>query len=665
MNNLLAKSLSEYIISECEKAIIDNNKNEVRLFMASFSPTIVKEVLETVEIALQKNFDSITIPIIKISNPLWLEWSISIERELKEFFIKKNWVDTEDRLTSYRNQKCPIGLNGLVVLLIGVDKVLDQGGLADFQTITENIIWKRTMKSGFQIWVKQICDALLGDHSEDDIEAICSFIDALHMFIPRDLNILAMYLQQKIVKDEPVSDFLEKLYRDLPAWGIPAIINFKGTEKKRLSTLKKAITFINYSEFLLPAKQKRALKKINDYKSSNKVDFDINKNDFITNETELFVQLENYIKDNNSRSKNKIKYVDFQIIDEILMFKGPTPPRNKNNRPFKLEGLSIDAFIKSIWICLKELKSSKKLDFEDSQSIRIELDSLKFSHDLGSNDDSNIEAQGLIKCCISGIDTYLNSGLEFNSEKSNIAIQLNLKFPSGAINLGNSRTAAPFLSYNLLVFDNNSENSNSIVRTSFKWVLSDIQEERVLYNLAKNALNQIKLIKPFFPAYEISTFNEMFFASDSNEASRLLMLGENDLNIVNLLEIETLKDCDSKLKSLISELRETYTSFLDNYIDLGFYQVISQPINDLVTQYVNVGRELAKNWQETNVFNLFYKSFLVIPKSHNKFENHLDSAIVTGFHPATLEILQARADFLCKSFSELVIDFFLNEDRLM
>ena len=56
--------------------------------MASFSPTIVKEVLETVEIALQKNFDSITIPIIKISNPLWLEWSISIERELKEFFIK-------------------------------------------------------------------------------------------------------------------------------------------------------------------------------------------------------------------------------------------------------------------------------------------------------------------------------------------------------------------------------------------------------------------------------------------------------------------------------------------------------------------------------------------------------------------------------------------------
>jgi DNA phosphorothioation-dependent restriction protein DptH len=661
MNNLLAESLSSLILHDCDKAFINKDKREVRIFTASFSPEIILEALEVIENGIYKKFIDIAPPIIKISKPLWDEWQNDIREDIKNTIQHKNWIDFEDKLTSFRNYKCPENYSGLVVILIGVDKVLDKGGLADFQTITEAVIWKRKMKHSFQKWVSKLHPYLI-DVNESDDECICKFFETLYTYIPKDLGILSKYLSSIPLNDRTSHQLLERLYADLPNWGIPPLIDFQGSEKKRLEVFRKSMKFLNYSDYLNQSTRKKALEAIRKKRDDDNFIIDINKNDEISDKSELLDELYKYIESNNTNSRNKLIHVDFQIIETILKIKNGGTREKRAKKEVKIEGISIDAFLRAIWITIKDLKDNKDFDFTDRQIVYVGISDIIFKHDFGKGEAESIDAQRLIKTCISGLDEYLNKKVSFENggDFEGLQIKLRLKFPHDGYSLDKSGTAAPSLGFVINISDPNDE---VLHKRSFKWVINDIHEERVISNIAKNISDKLKeKLSPVLPAFNVLTFSEMFFSSDVKEANRLLMLGENDLSIINLLDKESVDSCSPQLQSELLKICEDYKNFLDEYINKGFYNVIDQPINDLIAQYVNIGNLLIADYRENDILNLFYKAFLIIPKTTDKFECHLDTAIVTGLHPATLEILQARAEYLCQAFKEILHDFVSGEE---
>lgn len=135
-----------------------NEGGEFRVVMPSFPADIVYEIGQSLETYCLEHTTNHLQLRYKVAYSLGQEWEYSEDPKVNQIFehmVQKNWIDKENQLTQYRNEKRnPHSDDVLIIVLVGIDKVVDQSSLADFFCLDQEYIWKEDLQQKFSKWIE-------------------------------------------------------------------------------------------------------------------------------------------------------------------------------------------------------------------------------------------------------------------------------------------------------------------------------------------------------------------------------------------------------------------------------------------------------------------------------------------------------------------------------
>jgi len=680
MRNLLAESLYDYIKTQIEASLNDNSYGkETRVFTASFHPEAIKETFQLLVDYLHNPSSNKKVKsVFKVSRGLWDYWKGKYRGNILNKFEKHDWIDLENKLTFYRNLKLPDNYDSMLIVLCGIDKALDLGGLQDFHKIDEQILWNRILKRDLTGWIDKFLDSVNVVHKKTS--AINNFFKELHKSILLDLNDLSLFFKEAYHDHQNKNifhnsdDVLEYLYKNLPRWGIPPIIaeKFPGSLAKKIKT---AFEFINYKRYMERKYVKSDKDKLQSFISQNPgfiIPSSVTKQNPYSDKNDYFQSVGKFIEGADDYEKNRLMQVNIlPLIDRIL--KSKTTKKSGIKKSVQtVKGPVFKAFLDSIWEALAQFSRENQYSTplcETINEIKITVES--FTHNLASEEgkDKYDIAGELLKCCIGGIEDTFESmpvNLEYLDKKDLlIKKEIRIFFADNwdEISYKSTNSGNPRIVFNVEILGTDSKKLKNYY---FKWLLKDTSEERILYNFSRELLYQLEEQKSltYLPCFYLPTFNEIFLANDAEEAGRLFNMGFSGFKVKNMLE-NTIISKDKVLKGLIHGLNLSYSNIFKTIQTKGyFHAVINDPgfIGQFIQRYKEIFNYIIKNQGPMDMLVLLYKAYLFIPKGFNFFEKYLPAAVVTILHPALLEIIQARESFLKNAFDRLLSEHIASND---
>ncbi len=668
--NLFDQDLVNYVLEQCQLAFSGNNENgEVRIFIQSMPPDHVLHLFQAINeysFGTDHNLDR----HFKVATGLWEYWR---EREEEQSLLNQldtnSWVDHEDRLTLYRNLSCPDDRDGLLVILVGLDHTTDQGGLADFHVVTDEILWKQSLNSSYRLWVSRILDGVEANGQSKKL--LLDLFGALNRHRHRDLLGLSDYIETKLLAKslDSAQDIIDLLFETLPEWGVPPLLQVPSNPKQALGLFNLAHNFISHQFMDTPVKRKKVLNLLNKLIDDELLDIPETVGDAISyQQIEEYIEtVQSFIHNNDLDSRDRLLETDMTQLLKLLL--RPSKRATKSTAKVKkLYGPSLQVFYEAVWLSFVDFKKgcgamwAPELLMED-EGVIITINA--FKHDLNEEEVDEGEAQAeaaenFLVACLGGLDVFLKNrplSLYSSREKSgNPDIQLKLQLLWGSsekdINYKVIRTT-PIVEFEIYI---PSSYENHSVRRQFAWVIDGTVGERVRVQTARTILKSLQS-HLCLPAFKISrVMTELFFAADEEEANRLLKEGLTDLEVIDVLDGLIPENVDDHLWSLGNDVQELYRTFLEQYLQEGYYVARDNSLHKLIIAYEKLAKALLKKDipGRNQYLNRFYKAFLALPTDMGLEESYLPHAVTLGITPAVAELTQAREAFLGDGFSEVV-----------
>lgn len=668
---LFAQTLAAQLKGICRQAFTDKKASkELRIFLTSFPPDVIHEVLSRVADFVASNQKQVQ-QIYKVGSALWNEWNKSpndLEKGVLQQIDARGWVDHDDRMTHYRNMQCSQNLDYLIVILVGIEKATDRASLKDFYVVDTSAVWNSELKCSFEPWLR---DLLMVHHitakdQQQYIKEMDDLLKALHRYGTGDLVQIARFLQSLNINiAQDVRDVTAILYEGLPFWGLPPLKNVP-LKKKVTVYLKDAISFFNYRDYLKSSERKKALKKVDLFDAayhSGVITPDIPSG--FNDVDDLLGCMREYIDRNDPVLRKRLLKTDFVFIkDEILGIKKPKGP-TKAPSIRKLESPPLETILTAIWLTLIDFKA--KCDPNHVQPGKalneIRLRAIRFRHDL----DDKQDARCLIRGCLGGIDAFLEKNLRLEclveGEAKTLKISSRL-CPAGELDsliLESSRSSTPGFQF-AVVFK--ADDGLDVTRV-FQWQLQEVQPYRNLWNFARSVRDEIQKHPGYFlPIVSIPYYDELFLAPDEDEVNRILKLGVKGLKLHNLLDVPGL-DSQDPMWSVARDLSFAFGEFLQAFVDTGWFTALETHWGKLFRKTKAAFNKLLSYEQmdqSTQFAPLLYKSFMLIrePKqgmlAQCLWAPYVDSAVITGLHPCLLEMMHHRKTFLIHGFTSRAQD---------
>ncbi len=678
---LLTQNLFDYLEEICRPVLIaQHGTRELRIFLSAFPPALIYELGRQITDYLAKSRKTPHV-IFKIGSRVWENWQISFNHQgsILDEIENAGWVDTENKLTYYRNMKWDpsAGKDCLIVILIGVEQAVDKGSLEDFFFINANAIWKDRMKQSFLPWLTEFLSQRKIEQDEQHLRKMDELLQTLYRYGAGDLLKISEYLD--ILDFTGVFDShnaLCILYGGLSFWGLP-FLNLNRMKKKWIKYIESAIEFFSYKPYLKESTRNTALEKIAKFqKHLNEGAYDLELRGVFPDADEFISCLKAYISQNNIPARNQLLKFDFTVIKEdILDFKEKKEPelieieteeeKEKKTRERTVAGHPLEAVLTAIWIMITDFKNecTKKHISPADALVEIQLKGVKFIQDIGTKQ----EGTELIRGCIGGIDDFLREyllSLEMDKHGETVPVSIKSElFEQENLEIKSTTTGKAQFKFEIIL----KTEIGPDVKGKFKWVLPETHDYRVFWNLAKQVAdkldeNQDTNPGPCLPVFYVRYYNEIFTAPDQEEVSRIINIGLRDLKIVNLLNTPGLNRQDP-LWLDIEELSNNFNRFLKCFVMKGYFSCLKNNWRDLFKKTEGVLKKLVQTERvgdENEFAPLLYKSFLITgepaPDHANTFlwEPYLKSAVITALHPALMEMLYHREVFLMQAWTDKV-----------
>jgi len=336
------KSFSQSLIHQLEEICSDfmasgPESRELRIFFTSFPPSVALSVGDTISDYL-KSFENERVQFIfRIGNQLWKEWNK--ENHQASPSMKKleenGWVDTENRLTHYRNLKWDPdnGYDRLVVMLMGVEQATDGASLSDFFLIDTKAVWSY-IGSTFSPWLSERLSENQID-PDSHIKKMDELLKVLYRYGAGDLLKISDFLDHVDFSSAmDGQDALRLLYEHLPYWYLPVISDMQGRKWSQYVTA--AIEFFSYRDFLQEGKKKKAFEKIKAYRGAMRaeiVHLPLQEGGEFKDGEDLLNTLSRYIDINDLDAKKRLLRYDFAVVkDRILNYQPPKPVEEQIGR---------------------------------------------------------------------------------------------------------------------------------------------------------------------------------------------------------------------------------------------------------------------------------------------------------------------------------------------
>jgi len=700
---LYIQSLVKYLICEWDRVLKDSGgSKEARFIVQSLDPYgtfLLFSALEEHRITwlthnkIECHF--------RVATGLWEDWGKThqiqdLDQRMDECGSigeqgERLWIDEEDRLTWYRNRTVfDEKVDGLVVVLVGLNHATDQGGLSDFHQVDEARIW-REMGEVFVPWLSVINNQLDLNADDTELEQFDAVLQQLFKIRPLRLGKLADFLENQVISGGDFysfTDFIESFCEALPFWNIPPLLtqtialngkNGAVVLKAPAVVLKAADEFISHQRYKTKAGQKKDWHKVENALMYPEFELPLT----VNNET-IYDNIESYketlhafIYEASSDTRIRLLRTDFMPLLSILQIKEPTNKKTSKTIP-TITGMSFESLLQGIWRTLNVFVNDcgGRPLFEQLSGVHVEL--IRFDHDLTADDDGTGEkvlAQELLLGCLGGLTGVFDDidfRLPLDEDQANLPrsqwerdIPITLDLALDRLFYGTSR-ARPHVQFKVTVVNADQDVTTELI---FKWLLGPTQPERVRFECArkvKEYWSQHPDPARLLPAFQIPevAMTALYFASDEDEANRLVVQAMTDLELVNMLDELTPEQMDVGLWSMTTNLIAVYREWLDIAVTQGYYTARSERMPQLLTAFV----DLAENVLNTELLGSvelmrrFYKAFLLVDERTEINDPYLPGCIAWGLSPAVLELTQARTRFLADGFPEAIGELAIGGD---
>lgn len=579
------------------------------------------------------------------------------------------------KATWYRGRTCANDIDGLVVVLLGLNHVSDKGSLADFHRLDEQRIWQE-LEQSFVPWIERIDQRLGLSATASEIERLDGLLHQLFETRPLQLERLASFLEAQITDAGQdlcsLSDLIDRVYAQLPFWDIPPFFSVP-SGKKSAKLLKDAADFIAHKRFKSPAEQKKAWSKLEEAFEDETLELPNTSSDAVYDSVEHYQKtLRSFIFDNETTAKQRLMQTDLGPVLQVLKRKPKKEPGTGSN-PRRLKGQSLESMLQAVWMTLLDLRKQSGGSLADHlEGIRIEVEA--FKHDLQADDSAGIGsellAQGLLTSCLGGLTEALEAldfRLPIDSDQAQLrpelwekVVPIELQCDPATLTYGTSR-ARPHLQFKVFIETMDGEHD---LKRPFQWALQPTQPERVRTVLER--WDEAADAERMLPAFQISSvvMTALYYAADEEEANRLVSQALTEMRVVNLLDGLSPSAVDPTLWRLTLDLSDAYRTWLRFAVKQGYYQAMATRYLPMLNGYEALAKSVLdpQLLGSQELLRRFYKAFLLVDDSMGPNDAYLRSAIVWGISPPVLELTHARLRFLCDGFPEAAAQLALGQD---
>lgn len=634
-----------------------NKTNELRIVIQSLMPNQVLSIFSYISenLSREKTFKS----YLKVAKGLVSYWNKQPLNNLDHLALKKleqnDWIDYKDQLTWYRNRTLKDeNTDKLLILLAGLDHTTDKGGLSDFFICDDEKIWL-SLKNNHLSWISSAFNQVGIMVSDSQLNQLDRYLKQVNTLIPLTLNQRSQLLIDCFHETETINTFegiMVNFFKVLPKLGIP-FLNIENDlkvfeSKQGLIHLKSAYEFISHVRYKVPARKKNDYKKIT--KQLKTLDFklqDIHGNSYSDLNTYL-EKVNQFIFNADLDAKKSLREIDLLPLLKALGLK-EEKQKSKSTIPL-YRGQSLETIHKGLLYALREYQNDE-LNINDIEEIKIFV--AHFQHDLSDEDSESQDlsktalAQKILHSALAGIEDQINT--------------LNIGLDSVKINFlplyqdGHSTFECTFKTTNPVVqFKIELINQDSSENYVFKWAFSEYQIERVHVILAQKILEKLRSREFILPVFAIPSqaFKAIYYATDEQEACRLLSLGLSNLTSYDIFEKFSISS-HPRVLELCLELKEEYIKFIQTYLNHGRY-VAQSTSYQLTATYTKLCKEIKaiNPYDASDIIERLYYSFFII-ENRDKFDfKQIDQVLLTGFHPSVIELIQAQSIFITEAIEQ-------------
>ncbi|MCR4440641.1 MAG: DUF87 domain-containing protein [Peptococcaceae bacterium] len=662
----LANTISDYIV---ESAI--RRSGMYRYVLPSY-PSVL---LWSIGVDLEEKVNKIVEPRILLSYAVayrlgqkWQENNNPQDLSHFQSICNKGWYNWGNNLTSFRNQIRNPEDDNLLIVMAGYEDIDDQASLSDFFRLDQTAVWEICLNKSFITWVNAaLKDWINLDDSKTHLQAIGDLLASLYEYGLSDLIGISHYLES--IDFSGISngrDAYRLILENLAFFKLPCMPGLEQVAKKRdfRRFIVPALEFFNYSMFLDSKEREKIVQKLSKLKEdTNKPEPESHELGPFQSLDELLDALLDYINNRSEPAKERLYKTDFIFLYEKILGYKPkkTESKERPTKVTKLTGVPPEVFLRALWLTLKEHKNESKIkgSFIPETLESIYLHSLLFKHDFNASgeNDEHEDASLFLRVTMGGINEYLKNKLRICLVNDEEAIDLKCELLPGPNNFEKTRTAEPFLRFEVVL--NDSDGTRFV--KEFQWVIPENHPLRLLFHLYRWAFDEYKHSRNVLPAYAIPYLPEIFMARDEEECIRLLeaALKTNDCRIIDLINTEGVVNNDVVFPSL-QKLSLSYQRFLNEVWQQGFYSALENRFSNLQDELASAYKAYLEHANSSIFGPILLKTFMFVSSNYVGDDNwiwdtYLEAGIVTPLHPALLEMILHQYTYLCDSFCYYIV----------
>lgn len=365
----------KYVVNRIIELIMDNEPSkdkETMIRVDGFdSIKIYEQVASKLSEELLKEGLSLD---IKLAKNKWNAFKKKSDNTtILQSMMQHNWVAEEDSMTHYRNLH-----DSNVVVLLGTEDEEDKGGLANFQSITPDILIK-TLNGKYHL--------IFNDDSftDSDNEVIDRLYKDLFEFEAIDICKLSDIADSWNGKISNSKDFIELFFNELPTWGLP-LRRLELPKRQEIMGRKNVLAGCHRFIVRQPFNSKMSITQYNkymkriDYYNSGEADLakypgdnDCWSEQGISNYDEFSKVLKEFIiGENLSENTSKLLTVDYSIVEDVLEIGIPTGKKPPKDKVKTLIGDPLEVFTNALFTTLAHIKNAdisiENIEFRFSQA---------------------------------------------------------------------------------------------------------------------------------------------------------------------------------------------------------------------------------------------------------------------------------------------------------
>jgi DNA phosphorothioation-dependent restriction protein DptH len=665
---LYAQTLTDYLIENVRPCLSgEAGSHEFRAFFSSFPVDIIMQTGKIFEEFLLDRPQKIKF-IFKVGHGLWKHWqqvATVADHSTIASLDAKEWIDKDDKLTFYRNLKLDDlpEYDKLIIILIGIDQARDKASLHDFFRIDARTVWESGLHQSFHPWMSKIFGKYSIHAEAEQFEEIDSLLKQLHRNGAGDLLQVVNFLEQLDFSGiQDGKDALLFMYENLSFWDLPKLKELPYQNRNNLPKyVQDAATFFSYQNFLKSSGRNTAIKQLDRFAEkiqNGSEDISFSEEEF-SDVDDLFSCLRIYIERNDPAARERLLQTDFAPIrDKILTSRKKTSGPSRPPSLTKIDAPPLEALLTALWYCFVDFKKYCTKDnlIPAATLQKISIQGGKFRHDL----DADIDGIDLLQGCLGGLDALLENDLKIDVEvdevEKNIPVS-SMLLPANLDELRLERAGAGIPGFQFKIVFRTEAGFN--IERLFQWQIPETQPNRNLWNMVREIRQLLPTTGPCLPIFTLPFYNELFLASDEEEANRILKLGQNELRVENLLNLPGLSK-DNDLRPLINDLSHEFGVFLKGIEEDGFYAAVKDPWRKLYRKYEEIMKSFVQKegvGPDNPFAPLMYKAFSIISEEdlRTPFVTFLSTAVLTGVHPALLEMVTNRDTFLVHGFLSKIL----------